>query len=802
MKSIFKKSWLLTLMISLLMISTLGLAPTPAYAAGTVTVTKTADTNDGVCDNDCSLREAIAGAAPGDTITFDSALSGGTIHFVSTLTLAQDITIDGSDLASKITLSGDSDNNGVGDVRVFQTTGHNLVHVALNSLIVTKGFVSGGDGGGLLNDAITTITNSIFDGNTADNGGAITTYGALTIIDSTFSGNSSTASDGQVGGGAILNIYTLSITGSTFSGNTADASGGAGGAIYNVAQGEIYNSTFSGNSAAIGGAILTTQPLTITNSTISGNSAITTGGLIIGALTTNLANTIIANNFASYGPSNDDCTNDGTLGVNTNNLIEDGSCSPSLSGDPNLGPLADNGGPTQTMALLPGSPAFDAGDDANCPATDQRGLTRPQGPHCDIGAYEHIYANVSVNISGTQMAGSPFNLRSEQSTRASFGGVNNGSVNITSTYNNISILGAERVIYKVNNANTSFSELMGLPNGQLDTTYWLPWYNNVDLDTQLRFANVSGSTATVHLFIGGVEKASDCTPSSSPFTLASGASLRVSCAGVNSGPVQIVSDQNIVAAERVIYKVNNTPTSFSEMMALPNNQLDTMYWLPWYNNVDLDSQLRFANVSGSTATVHVFIGGVEMTGSPFTLTTSGAGQSTRVSFNGVNNGPVQIVSDQNIVAAERVIYKVNNINTSFSELMALPNGQLDTNYWLPLYNNIDLDTQVRFANVSGSTATVHVYVGGVEMVGSPFTLTASGTGQSTRVSFVGINNGPVQVVSDVPIVAAERVIYKVNNTNTSFSELMALPNGQLDTTYWLPWYNNIDLETQLRFGVP
>src|SRR6185295_19085743 len=118
---------------------------------------------------------------------------------------------------------------------------------------------------------------------------------------------------------------------------------------------------------------------------------------------------------------------------------------------------------------------------------------------------------------------------------------------------------------------------------------------------------------------------------------------------------------------------------------------------------DLHSQLRFANVSGSTATVHVFIGGVEMTGSPFTLTTSGAGQSTRVSFNGVNNGPVQIMSDQNIVAAERVIYKVNNINTSFSELMALPNGQLDTNYWLPLYNNIDLDTQVRFANVSGST---------------------------------------------------------------------------------------------------
>ena len=85
---------------------------------------------------------------------------------------------------------------------------------------------------------------------------------------------------------------------------------------------------------------------------------------------------------------------------------------------------------------------------------------------------------------------------------------------------------------------------------------------------------------------------SGCT-TNSPFPLAVGASLRVSCAGINSGPVKIVSDVNIVAAERVIYNVNNLPTSFSEMMALPNSQLNTTYWLPWYNNIDLDTQLRF-----------------------------------------------------------------------------------------------------------------------------------------------------------------------------------------------------------------
>jgi hypothetical protein len=185
-----------------------------------------------------------------------------------------------------------------------------------------------------------------------------------------------------------------------------------------------------------------------------------------------------------------------------------------------------------------------------------------------------------------------------------------------------------------------------------------------------------------------------------------------------------------------------------------------------------------------------------MTGSPFTLA---GGESTRKSFAGINAGPVKVVSDMPIVAAERLIYKVNGVNTSFTEMMALPASQLDTTYWLPWYNNVDLETQLRFANTTNSTATVHVLIGGVEMTGSPFTLAA---GESTRKSFANINAGPVQIVSNVPIVAAERLIYKINNVATSFSEMMALPDTQLDTIYWLPWYNNMDLDTQLRFGVP
>jgi Zn-dependent metalloprotease len=381
-----------------------------------------------------------------------------------------------------------------------------------------------------------------------------------------------------------------------------------------------------------------------------------------------------------------------------------------------------------------------------------------------------------------------YTLEQGQSLRESYTGVNDGPVQIKNT-NAVPLIGAERVIYKVGGVNTSFTELMGLPDGQLDTTYWLPWYNNVDLDTQLRIANATDNPATVTVTIGGVAMPI--------LNLAAGESTRVSYP-VNDGPVQIESNQEIVAAERVIYTVQGTQTSFSEMMALPESQLGTTYWLPWYNNVDLDTQLRIGNVSGSTATVHVFIGGDEVT--PLEGITLLEGESTRLSYTGVNDGPVQIVSDQNIVAAERVIYKVNNIQTSFSEMMALPESQLDTTYWLPWYNNVDLDTQLRIGNVSGNTATVHVFIGGNEV--TPVEGITLLDGESTRVSFPSINNGPVQIVSDQDIVVAERVIYKVNGKQTSFTEMMALPNTQLDTIYWFPWYNNVGLDTQLRFGVP
>jgi hypothetical protein len=459
--------------------------------------------------------------------------------------------------------------------------------------------------------------------------------------------------------------------------------------------------------------------------------------------------------------------------------------------DPLLGPLQDNGGPTFTHALGPGSPAIDAGEpdflgrgEFFCPIIDQRGVTRPQRDRCDIGAYE-VEAPISIHIGGMPHDSYLFAL--EQTQRLSYPGVNGGPVYLSSS-DSTPLVASQRVIYKVNGIPTSFSEIMAMPWAQLDTAYWLPWYNNVDLDSQLRMTNVSGFPTTVQVTIGGVP-----VPGGT-FSLDPGQSIRKSFPGVDNGPLKITSQQPLVVSERVIYRVGGVPASFSEMMGLPNSHLDTAYWLPWYNNVDLDTQLRIANVTDQPATVTVTIGGVAMPS--FSLA---AGASTRLSYAGLNAGPVQIVSTQNIVAAARVIYRVNGTSTSFTEMMALPQNQLNTTYWLPWYNNVDLDTQLRIANTSQAPATVHVALHGAELPGSPFTLEP---GQSTRKNFPGLNDGPLHIFSDAALVVSARAIYTVNGVGTSYSEVMPLSGNPLNVSHVLPWYNNVEIDTQLRVGVP
>jgi LPXTG-site transpeptidase (sortase) family protein len=322
------------------------------------------------------------------------------------------------------------------------------------TLTVTNSTFSGNstpfDGGGILNAGTLTVTNSTFSGNTAAEGGGIYNYsGTVMVTNSTFSGNTANTNGGGIynyvnntvtvtdsmlsgntantdgggiynntnglltvtnstlsnniatngSGGGIKSFGVIAVSNSTFSGNTSTWGGGI---YYQGASGVVTNSTFFNNKATAlsGGGINNETILTVGNSTFSGNSS-SSGGGIYNHGTLIFANTIIANST-----SGGDCVNGATINSNINNLVKDGTCNVGTTlqnfktGDPNLVSLADNGGPTQTMALPAGSIAIDAGDATTCsnfPVSnkDQRGVSRPidgdavVGAICDIGAFEY-----------------------------------------------------------------------------------------------------------------------------------------------------------------------------------------------------------------------------------------------------------------------------------------------------------------------------------------------------------------------------------------------------------------------------
>jgi hypothetical protein len=298
------------------------------------------------------------------------------------------------------------------------------VAVTISGVTLRNGRPGNRTGGGIFNGGGTlTLVNSVVSGNSAlagggivSGGGGITNFATLTLINSTVSGNSTI---GQ--GAGIWNLSTLTLTNSTVSSNSA--SGGVGGGISHIIGAlTMINSTVSSNSAsASGGGIYNDQQgsVDIFNSTITRNTtgvgtAAGVGGGVSTASSsmTTFQNTILAGNRAVININPfpvldfDDCA--GTIHSDGHSLMGVQNCTVTgaapIVADPQLGALQNNGGPTQTHALLAGSPAIDAGD---CtlgpkPATDQRGFPRTVdgnndgAARCDIGAYELLTGSTSV----------------------------------------------------------------------------------------------------------------------------------------------------------------------------------------------------------------------------------------------------------------------------------------------------------------------------------------------------------------------------------------------------------------------
>jgi CSLREA domain-containing protein len=323
-----------------------------------------ADGNDGECNRDCTLREAVNLAAQsGQTSSIQLLpgvyrLTGGTLTLRNVLIFGPGLS-GGQGAGARTTIIDGRGN------RVFEVPAGSSSIVA--GVTVTGGAATTGAGAFVASEGVLNLYNVIVEGNTAGaRGGGVHNLGILSVQNSTVSGNR--VNDGVGGGIASDGGSDLRILSSTISGNSATSTGGG---IYSAGSAIIAGTTVAGNNAGSGGAIFHDSAA---------------GG------TVSLWNSIVARSGASGDACAGTVIDPGSSNV-TGNLSDDASCgfAPGqgvMSTDPLLAPIANNGGPTDTRALREGSPAIDAGNAQLCGVTSTDQRRAPFVNNCDIGAFE------------------------------------------------------------------------------------------------------------------------------------------------------------------------------------------------------------------------------------------------------------------------------------------------------------------------------------------------------------------------------------------------------------------------------
>ena len=450
--------WLLLMLI--LFIISIQISPPQIAIAATYTVSKIADTNDGVCNADCSLREAITAANANsgvDTITFNAAIF---VPATITLTSALPQITDNVDIvglgANKVIV------NGANAFRPINIAASKTV--TLSGITITQG--SGDKGGGIANRGTLTLRQVALTQNTATvGGGALYQYsgGVAYIYYSTFSGNTGVgaAINNLEGGSGLIAVN------STFANNHATGNGGVlASNSANVSPIEIFsNCTLSGNTATGSGGAIYAQnnPVAIAFSIIAGNTA-PTGPDIAGKVSSS-KNNIIGNSSGatiSTAPA---------VLASASDLI--GAAASPL----NLGALANNGGSTQTMALAAGSVAIDRGDaiwsdPVSSPLisiTDQRstGFPRFVNGNRDIGAFEYA-ATSCPTFPYTVPASNVARLRFAMACANSNGTGTNDTIQLTHSI--YTLTDADNDILGFNGISFAVSPVNGLPVIESATT--------------------------------------------------------------------------------------------------------------------------------------------------------------------------------------------------------------------------------------------------------------------------------------------------------------------------------------------
>jgi hypothetical protein len=375
--------------------------PTPTPIPPTPTPLPATDT---VCASGCDFTTIQA--ALDDASTASGAIIEITdpVHTEAGIVVNKDVTIRG--LGANVTIVQAHESLEDAPERVFLI--EEGATIALEKVTIRHGRPSEQKecGGGIMNHGTLTLHNCVVSDNASNAGGGICNRGALTLINSTVSNNIADVITPMVdgcgsGGGIKCENGTLVLINSSISGNKGQGDWSRGGGVHIGCNctAVFTNSTISGNKSVVyAGGIYARGTLRLVNCTISSNTTVGESGGVYVRGEMDYVNTIIANNNGKGGNcvigGPGDYRGKGAIRTNRNNLVEGGGCDPDYSGDPMLGPLADNGGDTWTHALLPGSPAIDAIPAISCTLpTDQRGAPRsvvqtsPDTP-CDIGAFE------------------------------------------------------------------------------------------------------------------------------------------------------------------------------------------------------------------------------------------------------------------------------------------------------------------------------------------------------------------------------------------------------------------------------
>jgi hypothetical protein len=357
----------------------LAVFPGGALAALAIHPTRTDDPSSGggtcsflVANNtDCSLRNAIALAGDGTIVSLAPPAPPGPykVEQSAPLTIAHNLSLVGVGARSSIIEAA----RPASPVAVLDVTSGVTVGATVQGVTITGGDNNGTGGGGIDNNGALTVRDSTVEGNrTTGTGGGINNTAALTVIGSTISNNT-----GTFGGGVANQGPSAMFVNTTISDNTAGTTTAGGG---------INNSLGSTASLA--------------NVTLSSNTALGRGGDLYNVGTVSAKDTIIAGGTGSSGTANCADAGVGTMTSGGYNIEDRSQCGLTGTGDqtntrPLLGALQNNGGPTDTQAPSFDSPAVDRGNPGGCAdasntvlTVDQRGLPRPQGLACDVGAYE------------------------------------------------------------------------------------------------------------------------------------------------------------------------------------------------------------------------------------------------------------------------------------------------------------------------------------------------------------------------------------------------------------------------------